>query len=101
MNKYLLILVHLLSFLLILMYFWWVKTAIEQLTFEETIKEYLKVFPSFISNGRQVCFISLVLAAINMSITIVFVKKRYLYVLSIFLLVVNSLLFALNGLSLM
>lgn len=81
--------------------YWWIKCAIAFDNFEDTLVQYLSVFPEFMANGRLIASIRLLLLGINLSILIYFINKRSYFILSIILLSINALIFIWTLFSLM
>lgn len=81
--------------------YWWIKCAITFDNFEDTLTQYLSVFPKLMANGRLIALIRLLLIAINMSILIYFITKRFYLIFSVVLLSVNALIFMWTLFSLM
>jgi hypothetical protein len=101
MKRILLTISIIITLLIFFNIYWWVKCAITFDDFEDTLAQYLSVFPEFMSNGRLIASIRLLLIGINLSILIYFINKSFYLIFSVVLLSVNALIFMWTLFSLM
>ncbi len=101
MKKVVLVISFILTALVLVDMYWWMKTTTETQGFEDALREYLSIFPELIKDGRIIKYITTIMAAIAIAGYIYLIKKRTYFIISIVSLSITGFIFVWSLFSLM
>lgn len=101
MKKALLLFATFITAICIIDFYWWLKTAFEFDSFEETLNVYLSIFPKGLQDGRLLANLRLAVLLVSLAALIYLVSKQYKLFISIVVLIPTSIMFMWTLFSLM